>query len=117
MAFFEDLTAHLSTAGQEAYKAAKDLAGTGKLGLKLADESGRLDEMYEMLGRAYYDAKENGREEDLTQALEEIREKEALLASLRTEIAHRRNKKICPNCQSHTNEKNQFCPTCGTKLD
>ena len=117
MGFFENMGQHLSTAGQEAYKAAKELANTGKLGLKLAEESGKLDDMYEMLGRAVYDARENDREEDFTEALDEIRAKQQEIAELREELARRRNKKICPNCGAQTSDKNAYCPTCGAKLE
>ena len=117
MGFFEEMTGKLSAAGQEAYKAAKDLAGVGKLNLKLAEESGKLDEMYEMLGRTVYDAKKNGRDDDLTQAFEEITAQEDAIRALREEIAKKRNKKICPTCGANCDEKFPYCPHCGTKLD
>ena len=117
MGFFEDVGAHLSAAGNEAYKAAKELAGTGKLGIKIAEESGKLDDMFEMLGRTVYDAKVNEREEDISEAIEEIRAKEQEIADLREELARRRNKKICKACGARTSDKNAFCPTCGAKLD
>lgn len=117
MGFFEDVGAHLSAAGNEAYKAAKDLAGTGKLSFKLAEESGKLDEMFEMLGRTVYDARVNEREEDLTAAIEEIRAKEQEIAALREELARRHNKKICKACGARTSDKNAYCPACGAKLD
>lgn len=117
MGFFEDLGSKVSTAGNEAYKAAKELAGTGKLGLKIAEEESKLQDLFELLGRAVYDAKRHDREEDLTEAIEEIRAKEEEIAALRNDMARRRNKKICKNCGARSSDKNAFCPVCGEKLD
>ncbi|MBQ3866864.1 MAG: hypothetical protein II776_08160, partial [Clostridia bacterium] len=110
MGFFEDLGDKLNTVGQGAKKAARDLAGTGKLTLKLAEKVSRLDDLYEELGRTVYNAHKSGLEPELAESLTEIEETEKDVRILKKELARRRNKKICPACGARTAEKNAYCP-------
>lgn len=117
MSFFDDMSSKLSSAGAEAYKAAKDLAEIGKINLKISEEERRLDSMFEFLGVSVYAAYQEGKTEDYSEACREIAAQKEAVAELRRQSAALRGKKICPKCGCVSPKTDVFCGKCGRKFE
>ncbi len=115
----ENIKKTVKDTAKEVGKATCDVANKAKIKFALANLQSDLDELYEKLGRLYYESVAKGaingtKESAIITKIDSIR---ADMEILKAEVGiFPRRGKICPDCE-HTIPKNaSFCPYCGKEM-
>lgn len=114
MGFFSDLSKKTSeTTGK--------IARETKLKLKINENKGKINDIYEEIGKKVYE--KHVREEKLdisTDLAEECSQIDALAKEVedaRVEILSLNQKRICNKCSAEIDKEALFCPKCGEKQE
>ena len=116
---FKDIKKTVSETASTAGKKASDFANKTKVRFALANMQSDLDELYEKLGKLYYDAISTGavngtKESAVITKIDSIK---ADMEVLKAEIGlFPRRGKICTACGKTIPNNAEFCPYCGEKL-
>ncbi len=115
MDFLTDAVNKAKGAFDVAYKKAGDVASLQKQKLDVASLESKLAKEYEALGRAAIENLENGADatENTKDIIASIREREAEIESIKTEILKAKGKKFCENCGAPNVSEAHFCFACG----
>ena len=112
MGFFSDL-------GKKTTETAGKISKETKLKLKINDNKGKINDLYEQIGKKVYE--KHIREEEIS-IKNELDNECAQIDSLSKEIEEARieilklnNRKICSKCSAEIESTAQFCPKCGEK--
>ena len=112
MGFFSDLSKKTTeTTGK--------IAKETKLKFKISENKGKIDDLYEELGKKVYE--KHIREEELNikaDLLEECSKIDSLAKEIedaRLEILKLNQKKLCSKCAAEIENSAMFCPKCGEK--
>lgn len=97
---------------ETAVKKTGEIAETTKLTVTLKTEEMKLKDLYEELGKLYYESADKGK---LDAAVMEIDEKFADIRQLKLEIAAKGGKVFCSKCEKEIDSDAAFCPFCGEK--
>ena len=112
MGFFSDL-------GKKATETTGKIAGEAKLKIKINDNKGKIDDIYEAIGKKVYE--KHVREENIdikVDLLEECSKIDALAKEIedaRLQILKLNQKKLCSKCSAEIENGAMFCPKCGEK--
>ena len=114
-----DVKNAVADAAVSAGKKASDLANKAKIRFALANLQSDLDELYEKLGKLYYEAVargiNNGTKESVV--IHKIDSIKADMEILRAELGYvPKNKKNCPICGKSIPKNVSFCPYCGKEI-
>ena len=122
MGFFNDLTKKTSETTSKIAKKTSEttsrLAKETKLRMKISDAKGKIDDIYEEIGKNVYEnhVKEiqnlDSIIEDNCKKIDELSEQ---IKNHRNEILVLRNRKTCKKCFEEIDYDAAFCPKCGAK--
>ena len=124
MEFFDKLSKKAS----EAYKITADKTGKiakeTKLKLKLSELRGKIDDIYEEIGKKVYEShllEEEDKKTAIKEELEELCIKIDVLSDevedLLQQCLELKDKKQCKNCYVEMEKEYKYCPNCGAKQD
>ena len=116
MAFFNDLGAKLTTAGQKTMQKANDMTDTAKLTMRTNELNRAVQELYTKLGEQYYALCGEQPAGGLEDLCGEIARNKEELQKVRMEIQRIKQIKVCPNCGSENPSDASFCNKCSTAL-
>lgn len=119
MDFFEKLgkkaTETFNSAGEKANK----IAGDTKLKLKINDCKGKIEDLYEDIGKIVYQKYVLDGSLDIKEEIEEqlnkIKEYTNQIEEYEKERLELADMKQCENCKNKIERSAKFCPECGTK--
>ena len=107
MGFFNDLTKKTSETTSKIAKKTSEttsrLAKETKLRMKISDTKGKIDDIYEEIGKNVYENHLN-KKDDLDKIIK-----------ARNEILVLKNRKTCKKCFEEIDADCKFCPKCGAK--
>ena len=112
MGFFSDL-------GKKATETTGKIAGETKLKLKINENKGKIEDIYEEIGKKVYE--KHVREEnidikaDLAEECSKIDTLAKEIENARLEILRLNQKKLCSKCSAEIENGAMFCPKCGEK--
>lgn len=112
MGFFSDL-------GKKTSETTSKIAKETKLKLKINENKGKIDDIYEEIGKKVYE--KHIREEkidikdDLLADCSKIDELAKEIEDARLEILKLNQKKLCSKCSAEIENSSMFCPKCGEK--
>ena len=114
MGFFSDI-------GKKGADATTKLAKEGKLKIKIAENKGKIKDVYNEIGKKIYEKHVREENIDIEEYLkEELKSIDALskeIENARKEILEVNNKKLCSNCFEEMSKDMAFCPKCGAKQE
>ena len=114
MGFFNDL-------GKKTSEATSKLTKETKLKLKMNDNKGKINNLYQEIGKKVYEKHARGEKlnikEDLKEECEKIDVLSAEIEEARLEVLKLNNKRLCPNCFTEIERTAAFCSKCGEKLE
>lgn len=116
MAFFDDLGAKLTSAGQKTMKKANDLTDSAKLTMRTNELNRAVQELYTKLGEQYYALYGEQPAEGLEDLCREIAENQEEIQKIRMEIQRIKQIKVCPSCGSENPGDANFCSKCSAAL-
>ena len=116
MAFFDDLGAKLSKAGQSTMLKANNLADTAKLSMRTNELNKSIQEVYTKLGEQYYALHGSQPEEALAELCGQVDQLNAEIQEIRVELQRIKQIKVCPNCGSENPSDASFCNQCSAAL-
>ena len=122
MEFFDKLSKKAS----EAYKITADKTGKiakeTKLKLKISELRGKIDDVYEEIGKKVYEShllEDEEKKLDIKEELEELCVKIDVLSDevedLLQQCLELKDKKQCKNCYVEMDKEYKYCPNCGAK--
>jgi Zn finger protein HypA/HybF involved in hydrogenase expression len=117
MAFFEDLGKKLTCFGQTAAQKTKDLTEIARLAAANADRNRKIDQLYEEIGKAYYNAHKDDAFSESADQILEITALFAEIASAQDEINRIKGIVKCANCGADVESGNAYCNACGAKME
>ena len=94
---------------------AKDVSETSNLKRKILYEEERIVEIFADIGRKYY-KNPNEAPAALKVLCDDIDTRRRRIKKMKFELNTIRGYKVCPKCGAATNDKFQFCGTCGARL-
>lgn len=114
MGFFSDI-------GKKTSETTNKIARETKLKMKINENKGKINDIYEEIGKKVYE--KHVREESVdirTDLNDECSKLDALskeIEDARIEILKLNQKKLCQNCSAEIENNAQFCPKCGQKQE
>jgi len=107
----------ISKATQGAMRGAKDLTDIARFNSMISDERKKKDELFLLIGKAYFE----NHQEDIPGPLKEmcanIRECDEKISGYQEEIKKLKGAKICSNCGASNPSASMFCVSCGTPMN
>lgn len=113
MAFFDNI----QSKSKEVAQKAKDMAEQTKLKSAIANENNKIKQLYETLGKLYYDRNKDMVSEPYIEVTKSIDQAFAQIAQYEQSILALKEKHNCPNCGHSISSGAIFCNSCGTKLN
>ena len=112
MGFFNDL-------GKKTSKTTTKIAREAKLKMKINENKGKINDLYEELGRKVYENHVREENIDISEFINDNCSKIDVLSKeiedARKEILVLNNKKMCKKCFAEIEKDSIFCPKCGEK--
>jgi len=117
MDIWEDLIKQLTNAADQTLKEAEKLTASAKLKFTIADEENRLQSLFALVGRRFYEQYKDSDDipEGYRAAFDEITLKQENLDKLREDQAAAKNCSVCPGCQSKIEKGAVYCKVCGLR--
>lgn len=112
---FSELGESISSKSRSVVQKAKDATEAAGLNSQINALDGRLRELYEQLGRAYF-AAQGGATEEMAGLVQQIRDTLDEQDALREQVKKVRGITCCENCGRELTPGTAFCPECGTKV-
>ncbi len=109
----------LSDLGKKTSETTGKIAKETKLKLKINDNKGKIEDVYEEIGKKVYE--KHVREEnidiktDLAEQCSKIDELSKEIEDAKLEILKLNQKKLCSKCSAEIEKGATFCPKCGEK--
>ncbi|MBQ8184236.1 MAG: zinc ribbon domain-containing protein [Lachnospiraceae bacterium] len=116
MAFWDDLSKKASETTAKAVQQAKDLSGTAKLNVQIAEEEKKLNGFYCQLGKLYAMAHPEDYEENFASVMSLIIESEQKIKECRTQIHDIKGVVRCEKCGADVPKGAAFCTVCGSPV-
>lgn len=113
MAFFDNI----QSKSKEVAQKAKDIAEQTKLKSAISSEHNKIKQMYETLGKLYYDRNKDMATEPYIDLTKSIDQAFAQIAHYEQSIQALKEKYNCPNCGNTIASGAMFCNSCGTKIN
>lgn len=115
MAFFNEFKEKFASAALSVTNKTKDSVEITRLTTEHRNLSGEVNELYEELGRAYYESrgKDDPRLGALTTRIDEMHQR---LEELERQKMQLRNQNRCPSCGAVMPKNARFCSSCGRRM-
>lgn len=115
MSFFDKLSKKASETYQITKEKTTKISEELKLRSKINECKGKIDDLYEELGRGIYNEFKTGEKFEAKEKCEEISNLEDEIAKLKLEILSIKDMKKCISCNEEIEIKDEYCSKCGTK--
>ena len=122
MGFFNDLTKKTSETTSKIAKKTSEttskLAKETKLRMKISETKGKIDDIYEEIGKNVYEdhiSKKDNLDSIIKENCEKIDNLSNIIKEARNEILVLKNRKTCEKCSEEIDADSNFCPKCGAK--
>ncbi|MDE7389324.1 MAG: zinc ribbon domain-containing protein [Lachnospiraceae bacterium] len=116
MAFFDNLGKKLSQAGQEVSQQTRIFAETAKLNSSISDEEKQINNLYNQIGKSYFESNKDNEASEYRDAILAIRDALARIEGYKEQIRKVKGIKVCPNCGAEVTANAAFCTACGSKV-
>lgn len=116
MAFFEQLGKKLSDAGQGVAQQTKNFADVTRLNSAISDKEKHITQLYQSIGRAYYQSHKDDRAAEFLAETEQIKKLQEEINQHQEEIKQIKGIVKCPCCGADVPFQAAFCNSCGTKI-
>ena len=124
MGFLEKVGGFAGKAGQKITKAAsgaadksKLLAEKAKLKSHISTENSNISKAYTELGKKYFEVFGQDPAEDFAEIVGKINDANAHIAELQQQLAALDVETTCPKCGASIKKDQQFCQSCGAKME
>lgn len=119
MSVLNNFTKKFSETAKAAAKKSGDIVEVTKMSMSINSEESKIEEAFEEVGRALYDAYQKGSEvpEEVKEICQKIDEYEENIKELKAKILELKNVKSCPGCGTELPIETAFCPKCGAKQE
>ena len=116
MAFFESLGGKIKNAGQNIAQSTKKFADVTKLKSSISDYEKQINELYFVVGKAYYERHKDDTNAEDRKNLDAINSLFKQISELKEEIREKEGIATCPNCGKDVPGDAMFCNNCGCKI-
>ena len=116
MAFWDNLGDKLTQTSQSAVQKTKDMAETLRLSNLISEKEKRCGELYQEIGRRWYEQLSGEAPEPFRAEAAEVRALLAELDGLRESVRQLKGVQVCPACGKEQPYGAAFCNGCGGKL-
>lgn len=119
MGILEDLMSGAKTVVDFAEEKTAEAVEFSKLKYRSSQLSGDLSSAYKKLGSALYSMMKAGYEDKelIDSLVSEIDEIKATLDEINAKLAERKDKKICPACNTANEKDFDYCTRCGNRFE
>ncbi len=119
MTIFNNLKRGATDAANKAAKKTGEITNIAKLTMNIKNAEGKLDAVYQEIGRLFYNAERTGEDatSDIASNIMKADKLKADIAGFKAEIAVLRNVIICEACGNEIGAESAFCSFCGTKVE
>lgn len=116
MPVFNDIGKKLSQTGQDAVKKTKDMIETGKLNSLVSDEKKRIANLYQKIGKTYFELFSANPDERVAEACAQISESMRNIEEWIAEANRLKGIAACPACGAENAVTANFCNYCGAHM-
>jgi rRNA maturation endonuclease Nob1 len=113
---FSELGESITNKSKTVVQKAKDATGIVGLNGRISELDSRCSELFEQLGRAYFEAKGGPATEEMANLVADISAAQEEQATIREQIKSIRGVVCCENCGKELPIGTGFCPECGAKV-
>lgn len=115
MAFFNDLKKSISEVSETVVKKSGNIVEIQKLKSKRSSLESECKDLYEKLGKMYFDIYVAGDMTDMeaSQICEQIQANQEAQEETTQAITRAKGTTLCPNCKAEISTEVSFCPKCG----
>lgn len=119
MTIFNNLKRSATDAANKAAKKTGEITNIAKLTMNIKNAEGKLDAVYQEIGRLFYNAERSGEDatSEIASNIMKADKIKADIASYKAEIAVLRNVIICEACGNEISAESAFCSFCGAKVE
>ena len=119
MTIFNNIKRGATDAANKAAKKTGEITNIAKLTMNIKTAEGKLDAVYQEIGRLFYTAERTGEDctSEIASNIMKADKIKADIASYKAEIAVLRNVVICESCGNEIGAEFAFCSFCGTKVE
>lgn len=117
MAFFDELKRNASGVANKAAKKTNDLTALAKLNVAVKNTEMKLGDVYEEIGRLFYNAERNGEDytSDIAALIMKADKMKADIEATKKQINALRKVVVCDGCGNEIADDAAYCSYCGTK--
>jgi uncharacterized coiled-coil DUF342 family protein len=116
MPVFNDIGKKISQTGQDAVKKTKDMIETGKLNTQINDEKKKIANLYQKIGKMYFELFSAIPDERFADACAQIKESMRSIDEWRAEANRLKGIAACPACGAENAVSANFCNFCGARM-
>ena len=117
MSFFNKLGEKITQTSQSAAQKTKVTAETLKLKSMISDEEKCINNLYQQIGKIYYDTfGDNTDQPFVGQLIVKIKESEEKISTYEDQVKQLKGVTSCPKCGGEVQQGSPFCGSCGTAL-
>lgn len=115
---FDDLLYAVKDVADVATKKTEEVVGISKLKLEICKVEREIQDLYSKIGQSTYQSRKDSckNEEYIDSLCDRVEDKLQYLNELKIEIADKKDKVICCNCNQQNEKENIYCKRCGSKL-
>lgn len=117
MAFFEDLGKKITQTSQGVVQKTKDTAEVIKLNGMISDEEKRINNLYNQIGKRYFEIHFDSYEQALESFVVEIKQAQKKIEDYSEQVKKLKGIVRCPNCGGDVQYGSPFCSTCGSRME
>lgn len=116
MTFFDELGKTLTDMGRDAAQKAKEVAETLQLKSQLSSEKSRVNDLYAIIGKAYFESNQDVVEEKFKGLHTDINNALTNIATLEEKIRQLDGNRTCPVCGGVLDRSAVYCSHCGASV-
>ncbi len=116
MAFFEKLGETLTNASNSVVQKTQNFTEINNLNKEINSNQGVIQNMYQEIGRLYYEAHKEDAEAEFASQCHVISEAVSNISRLQDQIRVTKGIAVCPNCGAEVSNGSVFCQKCGTQI-
>jgi len=116
MSFINKLGEKLAQTSQSAAQKTKSTAETLKLKGMISDEEKKINNVYQQIGKIYYETCGDNPEGSFAELITSIKDSEDKISSCVDQIRHLKGTITCQECSGEVPEGSAYCCTCGSPI-
>lgn len=115
---FDDLIYAVKDVADVATKKTEEVVGVSKLKLEICRVEREIQDLYKKIGQSTYQSIKNDckNQEYIDSLCERVEDQLEYLKELQEQIADKKDKVICHNCNQQNEKDNLYCKRCGSKI-